>query len=285
MQGKLLTSHRLRRSFGSIPKIVAFPNLIEMQRESYARFLQRDVPPELREDVGLQAAFNSVFPIRDFTGTACLEFVSYAFGDVKYNEEECLHKGMAHEVPIRITVRLVIYETDKETGVQNIRDIKEQEIYFGSIPLMTDRGTFIINGTERVVVSQLHRSPGVFFDHDKGKTHSSGKILYTARIIPVRGSWIDLEVDPKDVANVRIDRRRKFPVTLLLKAFGYSGEEILEYFYATERIFIQGKRLFKAFNEDFLKGQRASKAVKHPEYGRGDHEKGTTVYQEGDSLA
>jgi DNA-directed RNA polymerase subunit beta len=265
MQGKLSTSHRPRRSFGSIPKIVAFPNLIEMQRESYARFLQRDVPPEKREDVGLQAAFNSVFPIRDFTGTACLEFVSYAFGEVKYNEEECLHKGMAYEVPIRITVRLVIYETDKETGVQNIRDIKEQEIYFGSIPLMTDRGTFIINGTERVVVSQLHRSPGVFFDHDKGKTHSSGKILYTARIIPVRGSWIDLEVDPKDVANVRIDRRRKFPVTLLLKAFGYSGEEILEYFYALERIIIEGKRLFKAFDEDLLKGQRASKVIKHPE--------------------
>ncbi|OEU45255.1 MAG: DNA-directed RNA polymerase subunit beta [Desulfobacterales bacterium S7086C20] len=264
MGNRLLETKRPRRSFGNIPRIVSFPNLIEMQRDSHARFLQRDVLPEKREDIGIQAAFNSVFPIRDFTGTACLEFVSYSFGEIKYNEQECLHKGMTFEVPMRITVRLVIYETDKETGVQNIRDIKEQEIYFGTIPLMTSRGTFIINGTERVVVSQLHRSPGVFFDHDKGKTHSSGKLIYTARIIPVRGSWIDLEVDPKDIVNVRIDRRRKFPVTLLLKAFGYSGEEILAYFYRTERIIVEGKRLYKVFDEDLLKLQRASKAVKRP---------------------
>jgi len=264
MGNRLLETKRPRRSFGNIPRIVNFPNLIEMQRDSHARFLQRDVLPEKREDIGIQAAFNSVFPIRDFTGTACLEFVSYSFGEIKYNEQECLHKGMTFEVPMRITVRLVIYETDKETGVQNIRDIKEQEIYFGTIPLMTSRGTFIINGTERVVVSQLHRSPGVFFDHDKGKTHSSGKLIYTARIIPVRGSWIDLEVDPKDIVNVRIDRRRKFPVTLLLKAFGYSGEEILAYFYRTERIIVEGKRLYKVFDEDLLKLQRASKAVKRP---------------------
>ncbi|MBW2194173.1 MAG: DNA-directed RNA polymerase subunit beta [Deltaproteobacteria bacterium] len=264
MGNRLLETKRPRRSFGNIPRIVSFPNLIEMQRDSHARFLQRDVLPEKREDIGIQAAFNSVFPIRDFTGTACLEFVSYSFGEIKYNEQECLHKGMTFEVPMRITVRLVIYETDKETGVQNIRDIKEQEIYFGTIPLMTSRGTFIINGTERVVVSQLHRSPGVFFDHDKGKTHSSGKLIYTARIIPVRGSWIDLEVDPKDIVNVRIDRRRKFPVTLLLKAFGYSGEAILAYFYRTERIIVEGKRLYKVFDEDLLKLQRASKAVKRP---------------------
>ncbi|MBW2600568.1 MAG: DNA-directed RNA polymerase subunit beta [Deltaproteobacteria bacterium] len=264
MGNRLLETKRPRRSFGNIPRIVNFPNLIEMQRDSHARFLQRDVLPEKREDIGIQAAFNSVFPIRDFTGTACLEFVSYSFGEIKYNEQECLHKGMTFEVPMRITVRLVIYETDKETGVQNIRDIKEQEIYFGTIPLMTSRGTFIINGTERVVVSQLHRSPGVFFDHDKGKTHSSGKLIYTARIIPVRGSWIDLEVDPKDIVNVRIDRRRKFPVTLLLKAFGYSGEAILAYFYRTERIIVEGKRLYKVFDEDLLKLQRASKAVKRP---------------------
>ncbi len=264
MGNRLLETKRPRRSFGNIPRIVSFPNLIEMQRDSHARFLQRDVLPEKREDIGIQAAFNSVFPIRDFTGTAFLEFVSYSFGEIKYNEQECLHKGMTFEVPMRITVRLVIYETDKETGVQNIRDIKEQEIYFGTIPLMTSRGTFIINGTERVVVSQLHRSPGVFFDHDKGKTHSSGKLIYTARIIPVRGSWIDLEVDPKDIVNVRIDRRRKFPVTLLLKAFGYTGEEILAYFYRTERIIVEGKRLYKVFEEDLLKLQRASKAVKRP---------------------
>ena len=267
MEKRLLGSKRLRRDFGTIPKILAFPNLIKMQRDSYARFLQRDVAPEKREDVGMQAAFSSVFPIRDFTGTAFLEFVSYSFGEVKYREYECLHKGMTYEVPMRITVRLVIYETDKETGVQNIRDIKEQEIYFGTIPLMTDRGTFVINGTERVVVSQLHRSPGVFFDHDKGKTHSSGKVLYTARIIPVRGSWIDLEVDAKDVVNVRIDRRRKFPVTLLLKAFGYSAEEILAYFYRTERILVEGKRLYKAFDEELIQIQRVPKTVKHPRTG------------------
>ncbi|NVM22427.1 MAG: DNA-directed RNA polymerase subunit beta [Desulfobacterales bacterium] len=267
MGNRLLASKRARRSFGKIPKVVAFPNLIEMQKDSYSRFLQQDVPPEKRQDVGLHGAFKSVFPIRDFTGTASLEFVSYGFGEVKYDEHECLHKGMTCEVPIRITVRLVIYETDKETGVQNIRDIKEQEIYFGTIPLMTKRGTFIINGTERVVVSQLHRSPGVFFDHDKGKTHSSGKIIYTARIIPVRGSWVDLEIDPKDVVYVRIDRRRKFPATLLLKAFGYSGEEILAYFYGTEKIFVEGKRLYKAFDEQLLEGQRVSKAVKHPDTG------------------
>jgi DNA-directed RNA polymerase subunit beta len=149
---------------------------------------------------------------------------------------------MTYELPVRITVRLVVYDVDKETGASNIRDIKEQEIYFGTIPLMTDKGTFIINGTERVVVSQLHRSSGVFFDHDKGKTHSSGKIIYSARIIPVRGSWIDLEIDPKDIVYIRIDRRRKFPVTTLLKAFGYTTEDLLTYFYAKERVIIEGRR-------------------------------------------
>ncbi|NVL90911.1 MAG: DNA-directed RNA polymerase subunit beta, partial [Desulfobacterales bacterium] len=185
----------------------------------------------------------------------------------KYNEHECTDKGMTYEIPVRITTRLVVYEIDKEAGSQNIRDIKEQEVYFGTIPLMTKRGTFIINGTERVVVSQLHRSPGVFFDHDKGKTHSSGKVLYTARIIPVRGSWIDLEIDPKDIVYVRIDRRRKFPITLLLKAFGYSGEKILSYFYRTETIQIAGKHLYKVVDKELLAGQRASKSVKHPQTG------------------
>ncbi len=274
MRNALMASKRLRRNFGTIRKIVTFPNLIQMQRESYGRFLQWGVPPDKREDIGLQAAFMSVFPIRDFTKTACLEFVSYSFGEVKYSEHECLHKGMTYECPIRITVRLVIYETDKETGVQNIRDIKEQEIYFGNIPLMTNRGTFIVNGTERVVVSQLHRSPGVFFDHDKGKTHSSGKVLYTARIIPVRGSWIDLEVDAKDVVYVRIDRRRKFPATLLLKAFGYSGQDILAYFYRTERILVEGKRLYKVFDEGLFKDQRVSKSIKHPDTGETIAKKG-----------
>jgi DNA-directed RNA polymerase subunit beta len=267
MSNRLLAGKQIRRDFGKILKITAFPDLVEMQKESYARFLQKDVPPEKRKNEGLQGTFKSVFPIKDFTGTASLGFVSYSFGEVKYDEDECIDKGMTYEIPIRITVRLVVYETDREAGVQNIRDIKEQEVYFGTIPLMTKKGTFVINGTERVVVSQLHRSPGVFFDHDKGKTHSSGKVLYTARVIPVRGSWIDLEVDPKDVVNVRIDRRRKFPATLLLKAFGYSGEEILSHFYRTERIQVEGKNLYKAVDKDLLVGQGSSRSVKHPQTG------------------
>ena len=267
MSQRISASQRLRRNFGKIRQIVEIPDLIGMQRESYQRFLQIGIPPEKRADIGLQNVFKSVFPIKDFTGSASLEFVSYSFGEVKHSVEECIHRGMTYEIPIRITVRLVVYDVDKDAGTSNIRDIKEQEIYFGSIPLMTEKGTFIINGTERVVVSQLHRSSGVFFDHDKGKSHSSGKVIYTSRIIPVRGSWIDMEIDPKDIVYIRIDRRRKFPVTLLFKAFGYSTEDLLNYFYQTQKIFVRGKRYFKAFNEDFLKGQRAGKDIKHPETG------------------
>lgn len=215
MSKRPTANKRIRKSFGKIKKIVEIPDLIGMQRDSYQRFLQMNVVPEKREDIGLQAVFKSVFPIKDFTGSASLEFVSYRFAEIKHSEEECVHRGMTYELPVRITVRLVVYDTDKDTGVSNIRDIKEQEIYFGTIPLMTAKGTFIINGTERVVVSQLHRSSGVFFDHDKGKSHSSGKIIYSSRIIPVRGSWIDLEIDPKDIVYIRIDRRRKFPVTVV----------------------------------------------------------------------
>ena len=258
---------RLRKNFGKIRKIVDIPDLIGMQRESYSRFLQIGILPERRKDIGLQAVFKSVFPIKDFTGSASLEFVSYRFGEVKHSVEECINRGMTYELPVRITVRLVVYDVDKETGGSNIRDIKEQEIYFGTIPLMTRKGTFIINGTERVVVSQLHRSSGVFFDHDKGKTHSSGKIIYTSRIIPVRGSWIDMEIDPKDIVYIRIDRRRKFPVTLLFKAFGYSTEDLLSYFYKKDKIVIQDGQYFKIFNEKLLKGQRASQDVIIPDTG------------------
>jgi len=267
MSEKPLANKRIRKNFGKIKKIVDIPDLIGMQRESFQRFLQMDIAPEKRRDIGLQAVFKSVFPIKDFTGSASLEFVSYRFGEVKHSIKECIHRGMTYEIPIRITARLVVYDIDTETGVSNIRDIKEQEIYFGTIPLMTDKGTFIINGTERVVVSQLHRSSGVFFDHDKGKTHSSGKIIYSSRIIPVRGSWIDMEIDPKDIVYIRIDRRRKFPITILFKAFGYTVEDLLCFFYKTEKIVISGKRFFKKFNEDFLKGRRASKDVKDPETG------------------
>jgi DNA-directed RNA polymerase subunit beta len=267
MAERLALEKRIRKNFGKIKKIVEIPDLIGMQKESYRRFLQFDVAPERREDIGLQAVFKSVFPIKDFTGSASLEFVAYRFSEVKHSEEECIQRGMTYELPIRITVRLVVYDIEKETGVSNIRDIKEQEIYFGTIPLMTDKGTFIINGTERVVVSQLHRSSGVFFDHDKGKTHSSGKIIYSSRIIPVRGSWIDLEIDPKDIVYIRIDRRRKFPVTTLLKAFGYGAEDLLAYFYDTETIELEGRRISKRFNPAQLKGQRASRDVVDPETG------------------
>ena len=267
MSGRPSAVKRIRKNFGKIRKIVEIPDLIGMQRESFTRFLQMDVAPEDRRDVGLQAVFKSVFPIKDFTGSASLEFVSYRFAEIKHSEEECVQRGMTYELPVRITVRLVVYEIDKDTGVSNIRDIKEQEIYFGTIPLMTAKGTFIINGTERVVVSQLHRSSGVFFDHDKGKTHSSGKIVYSSRIIPVRGSWIDMEIDPKDIIHIRIDRRRKFPITILFKAFGYSTEDILAYFYSTDKIIIKGKQLYKAFDPELLKGQRATKDIKDPDSG------------------
>ncbi|MGB5619564.1 MAG: DNA-directed RNA polymerase subunit beta, partial [Desulfobacterales bacterium] len=267
MSERSLASRRIRKNFGKIRKIVDIPDLIAVQRESYNRFLQMDVPPEKREGAGLQAVFQSVFPIKDFTGSASLEFVSYRFAEVKHSVEECIHRGMTYEIPVRITVRLVVYDIDAETGVSNIRDIKEQEIYFGTIPLMTEKGTFIINGTERVVVSQLHRSSGVFYDHDKGKTHSSGKIIYSSRIIPVRGSWIDMEVDPKDIVHIRIDRRRKFPITILFKAFGLSVEDLLTYFYNSEKVLIQGKRISKQFNPEFLKGQRANRDIKDSETG------------------
>ncbi|MFC1882455.1 DNA-directed RNA polymerase subunit beta, partial [Thermodesulfobacteriota bacterium] len=267
MSDRLLANKRIRKNFGKIKKIVDIPDLIGMQRESFQRFLQMDIAAEKRREIGLQAVFQSVFPIKDFTGSASLEFVSYRFGEVKHSIEECIHRGMTYEIPVRITARLVVYDLDVETGVSNIRDIKEQEIYFGTIPLMTAKGTFIINGTERVVVSQLHRSSGVFFDHDKGKTHSSGKIIYSSRIIPVRGSWIDMEIDPKDIVYIRIDRRRKFPVTILFKAFGYTVEDLLSYFYKSEKIIVRSKKFYKEFNPDFLRARRASKDVKDPETG------------------
>ena len=258
---------RFRKGFGHIKSIVNIPDLIGMQRESYQRFLQIGIHPDDRVDTGLQAVFNSVFPIKDFANSASLEFVSYHFGDVKHSVSECINRGMTHEISVRIKVRLVVYDVDKATGVSNIRDIKEQEIYFGTIPLMTERGTFIINGTERAVVSQLHRSSGVFFDHDKGKTHSSGRIIYTARMIPVRGSWIDMEIDPKDIVNIRIDRRRKFPVTLLFKALGYSDQDILSYFYNKEKVYRQDGAFFREINPEFLKGERPGEDVINPETG------------------
>ncbi len=274
-----LSIMRIRKNFGKIKKITEIPDLIGIQKDSYRRFLQMDVEPENRRDIGLQAVFNSVFPIKDFTGSASLEFVAYRFGDIKHGVEECIHRGMTYEIPLRITVRLVVYDTDKDSGLSTIRDIKEQEIYFGTLPLMTEKGTFIINGTERVIVSQLHRSSGVFFDHDKGKTHSSGKVIYSSRIIPVRGSWIDMEIDAKDIVYIRIDRRRKFPLTLLLKAFGYTAEDLLSYFYDFETLMIRGSGYRKTLNEILMKGQKASEDIVDPVTGEILVKKGKVISQ------
>src|ERR671936_1506486 len=218
---------RIRKTFGRIPEVAPMPNLIEVQRSSYDHFLQMGVIPEQRGNVGLQEVFKSVFPIRDFSERAQLEFVKYEFEEPKYDVEECQQRGITYAAPLKLTLQLVVWDVDEETGSRSIRDIKEQDVYMGDMPLMTANGTFIINGTERVIVSQMHRSPGVFFDHDKGKTHSSGKYLYAARVIPYRGSWLDFEFDAKDLVYVRIDRRRKLPVTTLLYALDSKETENL----------------------------------------------------------
>src|ERR1017187_6282523 len=300
---------RERLDFSKIQSSIQIPNLIEVQKKSYQRFLQMDLLPSEREDGGLQSVFTSVFPIQDFRGLSQLDFVDYSIGNweckcghlrglhhlratcrncgasvvtnpyqtgdvictkcgtfnkntptfcnkcgdpvamqLKYDVNECQERGMTYSAPLKVTIRLTIYDKDPDTGAKSIRDIKEQEVFFGDIPLMTENGTFIINGTERVIVSQLHRSPGVFYDHDKGKTHSSGKVLYSARVIPYRGSWLDFEFDHKDILFVRIDRRRKMPATVLLKALGYSTDELLNYYYKSEEISIQGDTLSKSID-------------------------------------
>ena len=262
MASVIQTNFRLRKNLGRVSRIVDVPNLIDIQKSSYDKFLQANKPPHDREDVGLQAVFRSVFPIKDFNGTSELVFVSYNLEKPKYDVEECRQRGMTFAAPIKVTTQLMIYDS-REGGERIVRDIKEQEVYFGEIPLMTVTGTFIINGTERVVVSQLHRSPGVFFDHDKGKTHSSGKLLYSARIIPYRGSWLDFEFDPKDIIYVRIDRRRKMHATVLLRALGFSTQELLNYFYSTETVFLEkGGRHSKSIEYDLLAGQRATRDIK-----------------------
>ncbi len=232
MAQSFVEKKRIRKSFGRIGDAAPMPNLIQVQKDSYEQFLQRFVKPQDRLLEGLEAVFRSVFPISDFTETATLEYVSYEFEEPKYDTEECQQRDMTYAAPLKVTLRLIVFEVDEETGAKSVKDIKEQEVYMGDMPLMTDNGTFIVNGTERVIVSQMHRSPGVFFDHDKGKTHSSGKLLFAARIIPYRGSWLDFEFDAKDIVNVRIDRRRKLPATTLLYALGMDQEEILDEFYA-----------------------------------------------------
>src|SRR2546427_6193168 len=256
---------RFRRSFGRIRKIIDLPYLIEIQKNSHDLFLQRDIPPTQRQNLGLQEVFKSVFPIKDFNETASLEFVSYALGEPKYSVEECHQRGMTHAAPLKVTIQLVLWDVDAQTGARSIKNGKEQEVYFGEIPLMTDNGTFMINGTERVIVSQLHRSPGVFFEHDKGKTHASGKLLYSARIIPYRGSWIDFEFDPRDILYVRIDRRRKFHATVLLRGLGMTTEDLLNYFYRRDTIVLDGRKAAKRFVPDHLMGVKATRDLRNPQ--------------------
>ncbi|MBC2777207.1 DNA-directed RNA polymerase subunit beta [Parasphingopyxis marina] len=222
---------RIRKIFGDIHEVIEMPNLIEVQRESYEQFLRSQ--PEIDYVSGLEKTLRSVFPIRDFAGTAELDFVHYELEHPKYDTEECRQRGITYAAPMRVTLRLIVFEVDPDTETRSVLDIKEQDVYMGDMPLMTENGTFLINGTERVIVSQMHRSPGVLFDHDRGKTHASGKYLFAARVIPYRGSWLDFEFDAKDIVNVRIDRKRKLPVTALLHALGLTTEEILQQFYET----------------------------------------------------
>src|SRR5687768_17003567 len=218
MAQTLIGRKRIRRFFGKIKEVAEMPNLIEVQKASCDQFLMVEEPKGGRAEEGLQAVFKSVFPISDFSNTALLEFVKYTFEPPKYDVDECRQRGMTFAAPLKVTLRLIVFDVDPDTGARSVKDIKEQDVYMGDMPLMTDNGTFIVNGTERVIVSQMHRSPGVFFDHDKGKTHSSGKLLFAARIIPYRGSWLDIEFDAKDIVYARIDRKRKIPVTTLLLA-------------------------------------------------------------------
>jgi DNA-directed RNA polymerase subunit beta len=249
---------RIRKDFGKRPTILDVPYLLSIQVDSYKKFLQTDKSIEQRDDRGLHAAFRSVFPIVSYSGNAALEYVSYRLGEPVFDVKECQMRGLTYAAPIRVLVRLVIYDKDASGTPKPVKDIREQEVYLGEMPLMTDHGTFVINGTERVIVSQLHRSPGVFFDHDKGKTHSSGKLLFSARIIPYRGSWLDFEFDPKDSLFARIDRRRKLPVTIILRALGMSNEEMLDLFFEKNDFYLSEKEISMGLVAERLRGDTAT---------------------------
>ena len=268
---------RIRRSFGRIPQVVEMPNLIEVQKYSYDQFLQVDRPEAGRDERGLESVFKSVFPISDFANTSMLEFVSYEFETPKYDVEECQQRGMTFAAPLKVTLRLIVFDVDEETGARSVKDIKEQEVYMGDLPFMTSNGTFVVNGTERVIVSQMHRSPGVFFDHDKGKTHVSGKLLFAARVIPYRGSWLDFEFDAKDILHVRIDRRRKLPATALLYSLGFDADEILKTFYGT----VSYVRKKEAWETGFVAEQRRGTK---PNYDLIDAKSGKVVVEAGSKL-
>ncbi|SDH21468.1 DNA-directed RNA polymerase subunit beta [Pelagibacterium luteolum] len=268
---------KVRKSFGSIREVTEMPNLIEVQKASYDQFLMVDEPEGDRGDEGIQSVFRSVFPITDFANTASLEFVRYEFEQPKYDVEECRQRDMTFAAPLKVTLRLIVFEVDEDTGARSVKDIKEQDVYMGDMPFMTTNGTFIVNGTERVIVSQMHRSPGVFFDHDKGKTHSSGKLLFAARIIPYRGSWLDIEFDAKDIVYARIDRRRKIPVTSLLKALGLDAEEILATYYDTQTYTQTDKGWRKPFDAEKLKGSKPLHDLIDADSGDVVHEGGTRL--------
>ena len=281
MKKSFTDKHNIRKSFGKIPDLVNMPNLLEIQKNSYDLFLQKDVKPDEREDIGLQAVFNKVFPITDFSGIAELRFVKYELEDSKYDVEECIQRGGTYGSLLKVTLNLIIREIDEETGVSSVKDIKEQDVYLGDMPLMTSKGTFVFNGTTRVVVSQMHRSPGVFFDHDKGKSHSTGKFLFASRLIPYNGSWIDFEFDPKDLMYVRIDKRRKILASSLLLALdneksseyrenckkegkeidfnkinGMTHEELFKFFYKTSTLKRKNKGWQIDYNKDDFIGSK-----------------------------
>ena len=253
---------RIRKNFGKRPTILDVPYLLSIQVNSYNKFLQSDKTIENRTDIGLHAAFQSVFPIVSYSGNAALEYVSYRLGTPVFDVKECQMRGLTYAAPIRVLVRLVIYDKEASGTPKPVKDIREQEVYLGEMPLMTDHGTFVINGTERVIVSQLHRSPGVFFDHDKGKTHSSGKLLFSARVIPYRGSWLDFEFDPKDSVFARIDRRRKLPVTIILRALGMNNEEMLDLFFENNDFYLSEKEIKMGLVPDRLRGETATFEIK-----------------------
>ena len=253
---------RIRKNFGKRPTILDVPYLLSIQVDSYNKFLQTSKTIEQRDDKGLHAAFQSVFPIVSYSGNAALEYVSYRLGEPVFDVKECQMRGLTYAAPIRVLVRLVIYDKEASGTPKPVKDIREQEVYLGEMPLMTDHGTFVINGTERVIVSQLHRSPGVFFDHDKGKTHSSGKLLFSARVIPYRGSWLDFEFDPKDSVFARIDRRRKLPVTIILRALGMTNEEMLDLFFENTDFYLSEKEIKMGLVPERLRGETASFDIK-----------------------
>ena len=258
---------RVRKTFGHIREVAEMPNLIEVQKRSYDDFLMVKEPKGGRPNEGLQSVFSSVFPIKDFSERSQLEFVRYEFDDPKYDVDECQQRDLTYTPHLRATLRLITFDVNEETGARSVKDIKEQDVFMGEIPFMTGNGTFIINGTERVIVSQMHRSPGVFFDHDRGKTHASGKLLFAARIIPYRGSWLDFEFDPKDLVYVRIDRRRKLPVTTLLYALGLSDEDVLDHFYDRLILKADAKGWRMPFDPQRMRGLKPSHDIVNADTG------------------